>query len=135
MPPILTDLPPPCWLEAMASRGDERRDREANEAADRGAGPWEARDDGSVVLRVHVQPGAQRTGVVGLHGGALKVKVAAPAESGRANAALVRFVAADLGLRRDDVELVAGAGSRRKRLRLTGIDVERLRLWVESGSG
>ena len=120
---------------ASLGPGDQRRDGEANEAADGGAEPWEARADGSVLLRVLAQPGAQRTGVVGLHGGALKVKVAAPAESGRANAALVRFVAADLGLRRDEVELVAGAGSRRKRLRLTRIDVERLRRWMDSRSG
>ena len=116
----------------MAPREDDRPDGDERKAADGGAPPWEARSDGSVVLRVHARPGAQRTGVVGLHGGALKVKVAAPAEGGRANAALVRFVAADLGLRREDVELVSGATSRRKRLRITGIDVDRLIAWIDS---
>lgn len=83
---------------------------------------------GGVILSVHVQPGASTTEVVGLHGDALKVRVAAPATGGRANEMLVALVADEFGLARCDVELVAGASSRRKRLRLgdlTLVDAER----------
>ncbi len=73
---------------------------------------------GGVVLSVHVQPGARVTEVVGRHGDALKVRVAAPATDGRANEAVLALIAKEFGLARHDVELVAGASSRRKRIRL-----------------
>lgn len=80
---------------------------------------WYRREpDGSVSLFVHAQPGARRTEVAGLHGGALKVRIAAPALEDRANDALVEFVAGRLGLARREVSLVAGGKSREKRLRL-----------------
>lgn len=88
---------------------------------------------GRVVLSVHVQPGARATAVVGRHGDALKVRVAAPATAGRANQAVLALVAEEFGLAKGDVELVSGASSRRKRLRLgdltlvdAGREVDRL---------
>ena len=73
---------------------------------------------GRVVLSVHVQPGARATEVVGRHGDALKVRVAAPAIGGRANEAVLALVAEEFGLARRDVELVSGQSSRNKRIRL-----------------
>jgi uncharacterized protein (TIGR00251 family) len=78
---------------------------------------------GRAVLSVHVQPGARSTEVVGRHGEALKVRVAAPATDGRANEAVLVLVAKEFGLARDDVELVAGASSRRKRISLGDLTV------------
>jgi uncharacterized protein len=78
--------------------------------------------DGTVVLRVQVSPGAGRSAVTGRHGDALKVRVAAPPVDGRANTALVEFLAAEFGLRAADVTLVAGATSRSKRFKLAGLD-------------
>jgi uncharacterized protein (TIGR00251 family) len=78
--------------------------------------------DGEVVLAVHVQPGAGRTEVVGRHGDALKLRVAAPPTGGRANTAVVDLVAKEFNLKAADVDVVSGASSRDKRLKLKGID-------------
>jgi uncharacterized protein len=82
-------------------------------------GRWhERRADGVVVLSVHAQPGAKRTEVQGLHGDALKIRVAAPALEDRANAALIEFISERLGIARRDVTLVSGAKSREKRFEI-----------------
>lgn len=88
-------------------------------------------DDGNVVLAVHASPGAGRSAAVGRHGGALKVRVAAPPEDGRANDAIASLLAGELGVRPADVELVSGASSRHKRYRITGADVDDLRRRLE----
>lgn len=75
---------------------------------------------GSVLLSLHIQPGAKHTGIVGLHGEALKVRLAAPPVDGKANAALLAFMAEELGVPRSQVVLVGGAASRLKRLRVSG---------------
>jgi uncharacterized protein len=75
----------------------------------------------STRLEVRVSPGASRAGVVGRHGGAWKVRVTAPPEDGRANAAVVRLLAEVLELSRRDVEIAAGHGSRDKVVSLAGV--------------
>ena len=77
-----------------------------------------------IVLRIHVQPGAGRSAVVGRHGDSLKVRVAAPPVEGRANEAARSLLADALGLPEDEVELTGGQSSRTKRFRLKGIDAE-----------
>jgi uncharacterized protein (TIGR00251 family) len=79
-------------------------------------------DDGSIVLSVHAQPGAGRSAVVGRHGDAVKVKVAAPPEHGRANQAIVEMLAQHLGLKAAQVELVSGTSSRAKKVRISGVE-------------
>lgn len=90
--------------------------------------------DGNVILSVHVQPGARRSEVVGRHGDALKVRVAAPPADGRANRAVLDLLAETLDIPTSDVELVSGASSRRKRLKLSGLSpttvTERLSPWL-----
>jgi uncharacterized protein (TIGR00251 family) len=80
--------------------------------------------DGDVVLRLHVQPGAGRTAVVGTHGDALKVKVAAPPTAGKANDAVVAFVAELFGVDKANVELTHGQSSRSKRVKVSGVDAD-----------
>jgi uncharacterized protein (TIGR00251 family) len=77
-----------------------------------------------IILRIHVQPGAGRSAVVGRHGDALKVRVAAPPVEGRANEAARRLVSEALGVSESDVELISGQSSRTKRVRLNGLDAE-----------
>jgi uncharacterized protein (TIGR00251 family) len=71
---------------------------------------------------VHVQPRARRTEVVGPHGDAVKVRLAAPPVDGAANAELARFVAERLGVARASVRVVAGAAARRKVVEVDGVD-------------
>ena len=96
---------------------------------------FEDSGDGTYVLRLHVQPGAGRTSVVGRHGDALKVKVAAPPEQGRANEACAALVASILGVKPASVALTSGETSRSKRFKVTGIErddlVQRLDLALE----
>lgn len=82
---------------------------------------WLEPVEGGVSLCVLVQPRASRTRVVGEHGGLLKVQVAAPPVEGEANAALLEFLSRQLGVPRRQVELVAGEGSRRKRVVVRGV--------------
>ena len=72
-------------------------------------------------LQLRVVPGAGRAGVVGRHGAAWKVRVTAPPERGRANAAVVDLLATTLGLPRASVALVSGHGGRDKIVELDGI--------------
>ncbi len=78
--------------------------------------------DGAVVIRVHVQPGARRSAVVGRHGDALKVKVAEPPVDDRANAAVCALMASLFGVPIGRVTLVSGTTSHSKRIRIEGID-------------
>ena len=72
-----------------------------------------------VVLTLHVQPGASRTEYAGLHGDAHKIRLAAPPVEGRANEALIAFLADTFGVRLRDVAIVSGASARRKIVRIT----------------
>ena len=88
---------------------------------------WLRTDGDSLILTLHIQPGAKKTEVVGLHGEALKIRLAAPPVDGKANAALIDFIAARVGVGKTAVALVSGETSRSKRLRVTGIDAAELR--------
>jgi len=83
--------------------------------------------DGGVVLRVRVQPGASRVGLAGRHGDAVRLRVTAPPVDGRANAAVEAALATVFHLRPAQVRLVTGASGRSKRVRLDGVDAERVR--------
>lgn len=78
--------------------------------------------DGRITLTLHIQPGAKKTEFAGLHGDALKIRLAAPPVDGKANEALVKFVAEVLGLPKSAVNLKSGQTSRRKVLEVTGSD-------------
>lgn len=71
-----------------------------------------------IVLELHVQPGAKRTEFAGMHGARRKVRLAAPPVDGRANEALIEFIAAQYGVPRRNVTIEAGEHSRQKRVRV-----------------
>ncbi|MDF1551716.1 MAG: DUF167 family protein [Deferrisomatales bacterium] len=88
--------------------------------------PVEAAGDGCR-LRLWVQPRAARDEVAGVQGDAVKVRLTAPPVEGKANGALVRFLARQLGVPRGAVELTAGAGSRHKTVRVSGLSPQQAR--------
>jgi len=72
-------------------------------------------------LALRVSPGARASAVVGRYGGAWKIRVAAPPEYGRANAAVVRLLADALGVPARTITVVSGHGARDKLVELAGI--------------
>ncbi len=76
------------------------------------------------ILRVHVQPHAVQTECVGIHGDALKIRVAARPFDGAANDALIRFIAARCVVPQASVVIQAGAEGRRKRVCVKGVTAE-----------
>ena len=79
------------------------------------------------ILRVHVVPNAKFDGVVGEYGGAIKIKLRAPAVEGKANAALIRFLAEQLKLPRRAIVLQRGQRSRDKVIRIDELGEEDVR--------
>ncbi len=76
--------------------------------------------DGRLTLTLHIQPGAKKTDVAGLHGDALKIRLAAPPVDGKANEALIKFLAERFKLPKNKVTLKSGHTSRRKVLEIIG---------------
>lgn len=84
---------------------------------------WYRRRDDVITLTLHVQPGAKRSEIAGLHGGALKIKLAAPPVEGRANEALLKFVAKTFEVPLRNVELLQGTQSRHKVVAVAGSSI------------
>jgi uncharacterized protein (TIGR00251 family) len=85
--------------------------------------------DGGVRFSVRVQPRASRSEVCGVHGDALRVRLAAPPVDGAANEALVALLADELDVARRSIRIVSGGASRSKTVQVDGIasdQVERL---------
>jgi uncharacterized protein (TIGR00251 family) len=80
---------------------------------------WLRAGKGHITLSLHIQPGAKKTEVAGIHGDALKIRLAAAPVDGKANAALIGFVAERLGLAKSAISLKSGQTSRRKVLEVT----------------
>lgn len=84
--------------------------------------------DGHLLLTLHIQPGAKKTEIAGEYGDALKIRLAAPPVDGKANAALLAFVAERLGVAKSAVTLKSGQTSRRKVVEVLGVTTDKLRL-------
>jgi len=82
-------------------------------------GNWYRWVGDDLLLEIHAQPGARKDEVVGPHGDALKIRIAAPPIDGRANDHLVRFMAGLCGVPRARITVERGQSGRRKRLRIS----------------
>lgn len=77
----------------------------------------------SSILRIRVQPRAPTDRIEGfMEDGALKMRVAAPPEKGKANRSIIRLVAKCLGVKTSQVEIISGHTSGRKMIRIVGLD-------------
>jgi uncharacterized protein len=81
---------------------------------------------GGATLSLHVQPGAKKSECAGLHGEALKIRLAAPPVDGKANEALLRFLAQRLAIPRQQISLKSGQTSRQKVIEIESVTAERL---------
>ena len=104
---------------ASPSQCEHLRNRRVPMADD--PGPRTAR------LKVKVVPGSSRNEIVGWLGEALKIKVTAPPERGKANKAVVELLAAALGIATDDVIVVSGHASPSKIVAVSGMDDETIK--------
>ena len=86
-------------------------------------------------ITVIVSPGAARSEIVGRYGDAWKVRVAAPPERGRANAELTKLLASVLGVREQDVKLVAGQATRRKLVEVESLEVGEVERLLAQAAG
>ena len=93
--------------------------------------------DGAL-LTIHLQPKASTTECVGIHGDALKIRVAAPPVDGAANDELIRFFARQLSIPSTSVRISSGANGRHKRVLIIGATAQlvmaRLNLGYRKGS-
>ncbi|MDO8955159.1 MAG: DUF167 family protein [Gammaproteobacteria bacterium] len=74
--------------------------------------------DEALLIRLHVQPNAKKTEWIGLHGDRLKLKLHAPAVDGKANQALIKFMAEYFAIKKSQLCLVSGELSRDKLLKI-----------------
>ncbi len=87
--------------------------------------------DGRVWVEVHAVPRAAKTVLAGLHGGRVKVTLAAPPADGAANEALIAFFARALGVAKRDVEVTRGETSREKTVAIRGVTAAAVRALLE----
>ena len=83
-------------------------------------------DQGSVTFMTKIVPGSSRTAVVGSLDSAIKIKVAAPPEKGKANQCLIAFLAKRLGIKKQAVTIVSGQTNPLKQIQIEGISAKTL---------
>ncbi|MDP3269673.1 MAG: DUF167 domain-containing protein [Legionella sp.] len=85
---------------------------------------WYIRDKGNLKVFIYVQPGANSTEVVGLHDGALKIRLNVPPIDGRANDALQKFLAKKFDVPITNVKLTHGGKGRKKIFSIMSSDID-----------
>ena len=88
--------------------------------------------DGSLLLRLHVQPRAAHNQVAGLQGEALKLRLTSPPVDGKANKAVIAFLARLLDLPKSCLSLRSGLQSRTKTVRIENADEAQLRARLQT---
>lgn len=89
--------------------------------------------DGAI-LTVHIQPRASTTECMGIHGDAIKIRVAAPPVDGAANDELIRFLARRFSISPTSVQIHSGAGGRHKRVLVKGATAQLVMARLNLGS-
>ena len=84
---------------------------------------WIMPSSEGVIINIRVVPRASKSGIQGLHGAALKIRLQAPPVEGKANAALIDFLCETLDLPARQIVLLSGATGRNKRVQVRGATV------------
>lgn len=84
---------------------------------------WARRTKDGWLIAVHVQPGAKKSEIAGLHGDALKIRVAAPALEGKANAAVIALIAERTGVAKSKIRVLRGERSREKQIEILAPEI------------
>lgn len=84
---------------------------------------WYRLKDDSLIVTLHVQPGAKRTEIMGLHGDALKIRIAAAAVEGQANTRLLDFLHQAFEVPASRISLKQGEHARRKVVEIQGSQI------------
>ncbi len=92
---------------------------------------WYTESSEGITIAIKAVPRAKRDEIVGVEGDALKVRLTAPPVEGKANKALVKFLAFKLGVRRADLEILHGETGRHKLVRIRGLSAARLKAAIE----
>jgi uncharacterized protein (TIGR00251 family) len=82
---------------------------------------WEGASSLAVKIDVIIQPKSSRDEIVGMHGDCLKIKLTAPPVDGKANAALITFLAKTLGIPKSNITIIRGKTGRRKTIELCDV--------------
>ena len=82
--------------------------------------------DGGVVFKVKVVPAGSRNQISGILDGMLKIKVTSPAEKGKANQALINFLAQMLNVKKNQLSIISGQTSRLKQIQVLSMPAETL---------
>ena len=85
-----------------------------------------------VILLLHIQPNASKTEIVGLHNGALKIRIKAPPVDGKANIEIIEFIATIFAVPKRSVEIIGGSSSRQKRVLIQNVSLTRASQILES---
>jgi uncharacterized protein len=80
--------------------------------------------DGGIEIRLHIQPRARKSGIVGIHNKALKVKISAPPVDDAANRAIIDYFSGLLGLPKSNIKIASGLKSKEKALQIKGISLQ-----------
>ena len=91
---------------------------------------WYRHQQDTVIINVYLQPSAKYTEMVGFYGDALKIRLSSPPIDGRANDALLNFVAKLFDVPRRQVALIRGGKSRHKKIAITGSKIEPLSIGI-----
>ena len=79
--------------------------------------------DGGIEVRLHIQPRAKQSGIVGIHNKALKVKITAPPVDDAANRAIIDYFSTLLGIAKSNIKIASGLKSKEKALQIKGLSL------------
>jgi uncharacterized protein len=88
--------------------------------------------DGRVLLRLYVQPKSSRNAFAGIHGDSIKLAITAPPVDGKANKAVVKFLASFFKVKKKEVTIKHGLQSRTKSILIAGSDIQIIQARIDA---